>query len=477
MKKLLIIPIFIIVSQFAYSQALEDGLRLANSNGMITPRVAGLNVAYNGVVDDIGALLYNPAGLAWIGNNEVSFGFGFSNIRTEVDFLDYKNEISMNNAYLSHFGMSVPFKAGKRPGAIGFGYFQESDYDNYIKFSGMNPSNTMLDYEARNGSRNYDENFATFLALADKGFNTPVKDSLYQSGVVEENGGMRNLTGAASFEVSDFVSVGFGLAGKFGSYNYYRKYEEYDSDNRYNTFKDDYSDIDFKRLTVKDNKDQEISGITGNIGILAKYEDFVKLSITIQFPTWYQINETRSRTAYVDYDNGDTENEPYHSNGERSYNVTTPFIYKGGLSFNAKGITFAAGIEYTDVTQMNFSDATFGSNNMDELNSKILDELTGQVKWGFGMEYDIPLLPFVVRGSFSKATSPYGDDIANANRESISLGGGVMFGDNIRVDCVFNWQELAELRSVYGNPLNENSSSYTYNRKPFSVGLQMTYRY
>jgi hypothetical protein len=475
MKKAVIIFIFIMATSNVFGQSIEDGLRISNSNGMVTPRVAGLNVAYNGLVDDIGALVYNPAGLAWIGNNELSFGFGFNHIQTDVDFLDYSNDFSVNNAYLSHFGLSVPFKAGKRPAAIGFGYFQESDYENYMKFSGFNANNSLIGWTAANGSRNYDDNLATYLALANADFYTPLRDSLTQFGTVTEEGGMRNLNGSASFEVSDYVSVGVGLSGKFGSYKYYMEYDEVDETNRYHTYQTDYSNIDFKRLLVNDRIDQEISGITGSIGVLAKYEDFFRVSMAIQFPTWYQINETSYREGFVDYDNGDTETNPYEKNYESSYNVTTPFVYRGGISFHAAGITFSTGIEYTDVTQMSFSDGSFRAGDVEALNRQIMEELTGQVTWGFGVEYDIPLVPIVGRASYSKTTSPYGNDIANANRSNFSIGGGVYFGDNIRVDGVFRWQEIAELRQIYGNM--DNGAYYIYERKPFSVGMMVTYRY
>ena len=145
--------------------------------------------------------------------------------------------------------------------------------------------------------------------------------------------------------------------------------------------------------------------------------------------------------------------------------------YSAGVSFHALDITFAFGIEYKDVTQTKFSDAI---DDIEDLNLAIVQELVGQTTWGFGIEYEIPLAPVVARASFSSTTSPYIMDIPGASLQTVALGGGVYLAPNIRLDGVFRWNSISELRTNYGN---SSDSRYTFKNNPLDIGLQLTYRY
>jgi len=474
MKSIKFFGLLILIFTLAISanaQSIEDALRYTRNNGYITPRAAGLNVSYYGISDDLAALAYNPAGLSLIGKTELSFGFGFSTFSTETNFLNNKIPFNSNDEYITHAGLAVPFKTKQGNGAVGLAYFLESNFDNNMKYEAFNPYSTMANYYATNGTRVRANNLAYQLYLTDSiRLYTPIVDSLQQKAFIQESGGLHNIIGGISFDLSEYVSLGVAIQGKWGTYDYRRRYSEEDIYNKYNYFDNiNWTNIDFNLLEVDEKIEQKITGISGSLGIQARFEDLLRFGANIRFPTFYEIEDVSSIKAKSFFENGD--NYSFQKGYESSYKLRTPFVYSAGVSFHALDITFAFGIEYKDVTQTKFSDAL---DEIEDLNLAIVQELVGQTTWGFGIGYELPIAPVVARASFSSTTSPYVKDIPGASLQTVALGGGVYLAPNIRLDGVFRWNSISELRTNYGN---SSDSRYTFKNKPLDIGLQLTYRY
>ncbi|MDX9791143.1 MAG: hypothetical protein RBT61_09965, partial [Candidatus Kapabacteria bacterium] len=228
------------------------------------------------------------------------------------------------------------------------------------------------------------------------------------------------------------------------------------------------------RLESVENLSQNVSGINATIGLQTRLADFFRLGVSIKTPTWYQVDEDFSARYDASY-RSQHNSEYYQYSGKNSYNLRTPFVYSAGLSIHGEGLTFAAGVSYSDATQLKFSDAPPEVMN---LNNRILRELVGQTTWGFGLEYDIPIAPFVARASYSRTTSPYHVDIPNANVTNVSLGAGMYIGENIRLDGVFRWIDFSEQRVNY--PTTDDMKEYAnfvVNRMPLNISFGITYRY
>ncbi|MFW5701979.1 MAG: hypothetical protein ACOCX7_03440, partial [Bacteroidota bacterium] len=295
------------------AQFMEDALRYAVPNGIFTPRVAGLNVAYHGIADDAGAMVFNPAGLSLVTKSELTVGLGFTRNNTETKFLDNFNELSTNNEFISHAALVAPIKMGENRASVGIGYFQESDFDNNMKYSGFNKSSSLIGWEAQNGPQQFEDNWATQLFLANTKFNTPVTDSVEQYSFVQEGGGLHNFIGAAAFDLNPNVAVGFSFIGKWGSYKYTREYTETDVLNIYDYYDEPdydnnyygYSNIDFNQLRMNENVTQNISGITGRLALQLRALDFLRVGLSVQFPTYFEVDEDWSQNAEAEYDNPD----------------------------------------------------------------------------------------------------------------------------------------------------------------------------
>ncbi|NLO19330.1 MAG: hypothetical protein GX121_05560 [Ignavibacteria bacterium] len=465
---------FFLLTTLVNAQTIEDALRFTKSNGYISPRAAGLGVSFHGICDDVAALAYNPAGLSLIGKTELSFGFGFTNFSTETNFLNQTTPFNSNDEYITHFGFAVPFDTKQGNGAVGLAYFLENNFNNNMKYEAFNPFSTMTNYYSVFGTRIRENNLAYELFLTDTNLNSPITDSLQQKAFLQESGGLHNIVGGVSFDLSEYVSLGVALQGKWGTYNYKRNYSERDIYNKYNYFDDVYwTNIDFNRLEVDERIEQKITGISGSIGIQARFEDLLRFGANIRFPTFYEVEDVSDIYAQSYFDNGD--HYLFEKDYQSSYKLRTPFVYSAGVSFHALDLTFAFGVEYKDVTQLKFSDAI---RDIENLNTTIIQELVGQTTWGFGIEYEIPYAPILARASFSSTTSPYVFDIPGASFQTASLGGGIYVAPNIRLDAIFRWSSVSEMRTNYGNSSDpETFSRYTFKNNPLDIGLQFTYRY
>lgn len=473
MKKILLIVIISLSINSLKAQFIEDALRYAKNNSFITARAAGLNVSYLGLVDDINALISNPAGLALISKNELSAGFGFSHIGNEVDIFRSKSKFTINNEYLSHIAFASPVEISNGIATVSIGYFKDNDFKNSYDYSIFNEKSSYIYQQAQAKKR-----WTFDLLLADINGNTNIRDSVRQNSWIDESGGVHNISGGVGFDVNENVALGFTLTGKWGNFEYIREFSEIDELNKYHTWQVD----DFSRLDVKEKIKQNISGITGQIGIIGKIEDFMRLSFAIKFPTWYEVNENFSIKHEVTFDpnpQGVVDRFDTTEIGKNSYNIRTPFVYSAGLSFHVLGLTFSAGVEYTDVTQIKFSDATAEvQEQLDILNRMIIRNLVGQTTWGFGAEYKFPALPIEARASYAKTTSPYQLDIPNANKSSFSLGASLYLSKNVRIDGLMRWTNLSEQRTAYGNEENlATFSKYILKQQPLNIMLGITYRY
>ncbi|HRP01754.1 MAG TPA: hypothetical protein PLE30_03805 [Candidatus Kapabacteria bacterium] len=476
MRKQLIIIVSLIILPIALkAQFIEDALRYSKPNGTISPRVAALGVSYIGLADDYGALFYNPAGLTLVQKSELNIGLGFKRNTSETNFLSQANLFNSNSEYITNLGIVSGFVKDGKKISVGIGYFRESDFYNTLEFSAMNPNSSIIASETKFGPNVDADNWAYELYLSNKsnssGYSTPYTDSLVQTSFINESGGLHNLSGGIAFDINENISMGAALIGKWGTYGYKRDYKESDGLGVYsNTSIDGYS---LSELRLKEDISQRVSGISGSLGIIVKYADFLRASANIKFPTWYRIEESFTKRLDASYRAQNSRFFEYK--GENSYNLTSPFIYSAGVSFNYSGITFSTGVEYSDVSQLKFSDA---SSQLLDLNDQIVKELIGQTTWGFGLEYEPGIIPFVGRISFSQTSSPYSFDVANAYKTVLGLGLGAYVSEGVRLDAVFQWQEFGELRTNYtdANYISEYTR-YFLNNKPLIISFGITYRY
>ncbi len=454
------------------AQFLEDALRLARLDGYGTPRAGALGIGFTALANDIGALGYNPAGLTSIAGIEATGGLFFAHNSTQTSFLTTTTPAVSNSTALTHLGIATSERWNNTNVALAVAYALDNDYETSLRYSAFNPTSSIVAYWTR-AALNLRENWAFRLYLADTvngRMVTPVQDSVQQDGFVRERGGLHSLTGGIACELSRWVSVGFTVALKYGRFTYSRDYRETDILNRYNWLDTvQFANVDFSALQLREDLTQELSGITGSFGLLFRMENFFRAGLAIHFPTFFQVRERFSSDATAIFDNGDQKR--LREDGQNSYNVRTPFVFSGAIAVHIPqfGLTFTAGAAYSDVTQLEFTDAPW---EILQLNRLILEQLVGQTLWGAGVEWDVPGLPATVRASLNNITSPYGRDIAGATTTILAAGAALYLAPNIRLDFLLRRLEVSELRTSYGDQV-----SYITTRRLLTLAAALTYRY
>jgi len=495
MKKLVLIASFfaIGVTFNLKAQFIEDALRYSQNNGSYTIRAGGLGTAFHGISDDIGALEFNPGGLGLATKSEFTLGLGFTRNNTESSFMGQNLSFGSKNAYFNNIGLVTPFMVGDRNAAFAIGYFLESNLDNNISLKGINANSSFVGWTAKNGPTGnaYLDNWTYHLWLAGKNgnntLNTPVIGGNEQINFIQERGGLHSITGGFSIDISKYLAAGFTISGKWGRYKYNSTFEEKDQGLNYTSKDSIYfvndttsppSEVcDFNSLTYESNLEQTIGGISGSIGLMAKLNQHFRFGLAVKFPTYYNVDEVFSEKASAtfdaprsNFDNGISPNPWTPGEYTNSYGIVTPFVYSTGLSFNAYNLSIAAGLEYSDATQLEFVNAPEG---LKAVNTDIVKYLVGQVSWGIGVEYDIPFIPFAVRGSYSSTSSPYQDNIPGADMQKFAFGIGFYAAPNVRIEGLAQFSKISQLRQNYGVDV----SKYTFTNNPLNFGIQLTYRY
>lgn len=476
MNKIIAFLGFLLFAFTLKAQFIEDALRFTIPNSMITPVSSSLGVSYYGISDDISALFYNPAGLSFIPKQEFSVGFGFTRNITQTEYLFNKLERRSNSGYITHIGIASPIPSEKFQITGAIAYFHENNFLNYFDYSAFNPLSSIVYSLSKYGSQDTNANIPYFLWLANNKFQTPIKDSVQQNVFVNQDGGLHNISGGISIQVSKNVAIGGTFAGKFGRFSYYRDFHENDVLNKYNFFDSlNYSNVDFQSFRLKDEIEQKIAGITGSFGVFATLSNVMRFGATIKFPTYYQVEEKFRQDAYARFDDG-WEPNPFEPKEDlyNSYKITTPFVYSAGLSFKIANFVLTSCVEYFDVSQLRFSDAP---PQIEELNTRIVRELVGQVQWGIGIKHFVPLMPIELRAGFSSITSPYQKDISKATTYIFSVGAGITLSSNVRIEPTFQYLINSLLFTNYKTTDNDPSGTYKVNLSPLKSGLQLTIRY
>lgn len=454
------------------AQFVEDGLRLAQNNGIITARAGALGAAYSGISDDFAALYYNPAGLALLPKSELSIGLQLSRNANTTDYFASSTKLNGNSESINNIGFVSPLKLGKTNASIAVGYMLESDFDDDYKTVGRSNS-SIVDAWLNSTSPT---NIAYQLYLADSiggRLVSPIHGGLTQSATVLESGGIHSISGGVAFDVAPTVSIGFALNGKWGNYSYDRRYTETDDLNRYNFLDDvNFTNVDFTSLMVRETLDQEIAGIGATLGLQARIDEVMRFGITIKTPSYYSISEKFAQRYTATFDDGDVYSYPSDTEdrGKNSYSVTTPFVVNTAMSFHFSGLTVAGAVEYSDLSQVEFSSSLI---SIEDLNLDIAEQLTGRLIWGVGAEYDTGILPVALRAGVTSGTSAHRESTNEDTFTTYSAGAGIYFAPNIRVDAMFSTRNTTQQRALYNAP----GATFAMDKATSQFAMQFIYRF
>jgi len=486
-KLFTLIALSFIVSTFVLNaQFLEDALRYSNSNTFANQRAAGLGISYLGISDDFAATFMNPAGLALVTSNEITLGLNLSRNTATTTFAT--NPTSESSSYFlpTHLGFVAPISGSSA--SVSIGYVLENSFNSLYQYSNNRDSGRVaLSPSIVPQLVIGNPELANTLALAwydstRRSYGTPIQRGMVQQGDIRERGAIHSIAGGGGWNIAKNVSLGLSLVGKFGSYSYSNSFQELDAYNNFSVFDPSIpaTTSDVRSIDVLQNIDQSIMGVGAILGLQSRYGDNIRFNISVKTPTFYSIEEDWSQEFGSTFDNDDRLNSS--SAGKNSYNITTPFVFGAGISVHLMGITFTAGGEYVDATQIEFGDPAsdgdtqfLGTENtfakyIQAKNLEIRRQLVNQTTWGFGAEYVVPETPFVFRGSLQSTSSPYTVDIPGATISIFALGGAIEIAPNVRLEGAVRFISFSERRTLF------DTFSYTIDNTPKQITVGLSFR-
>ncbi len=388
----------------AISEAdVVTGISLEKLGILQTPgtgaRPYGMGLAYSAVSDDAFALLYNPAGLAQVGDKELSIGLHHTG--RDVT-LGYEGLESMQSGSYTSFGnlaFVYPYPAYRGSLVLGFGIF-------------------------RVGSSDLDTYKSGYLS----GIPATSENSYTQSGNIYQ---VHMGIGA---EVTPNVALGAGLV-------FWREGIDFTEQIVYE---------DPGSLAVyTDAVSMDMNGFSFNLGMLVRFNEVFGAGFLFTSPAWLNYKGN----GYITYDGiyyeGPYIDWTYDESGVIDEDYTLPMRFRGGVSARLAPLLLSFDLEYIDYSQTKY----FGKRLIDDLSPGRPPVLDGVWNIFVGGELAIPNVPVRLRGGYNymplslstieeivfiendQLVSYVGDARIIRERQNYTFGAGVVIDQMVGIDA------------------------------------------
>lgn len=458
-----LVCVLLLGTMHSIAQFPEDALRFSTTGLGVGARSLGMGNASTATANDFSSSYWNPAGLALLEMSEVSLGLSHTAYGNTSTFLGSSESFTNSATNLNGAGLAYVVPATRGSLVLGVGYGRQADYTTGLSFSGFNPASSIIQEWAPDGQPYPpDVTRAEALELArvdtvSGTFVSPILDQVTQSGKLLEGGGVNYVSFSGAAETARNLYVGVTLNFITGSYSYNRTYREEDLNGVHESFP-----YDFAELTVRDMIESDLSGFNAKVGMLYKFGPHGRLGLALKTPSWMTISETFSSDAEAFFDNGDSREDP--AGGDpgttNEYDVTTPFVFSGGVAFDAGAVTVSGDLEYTDWTQMEFRNANARLLNF---NTDIKEIFRPTLNLRAGAEIDIPGAGVKVRGGFMYLPSPYDGDPSDLAQKYITAGAGFAVDQSIIVDVGYGYGMWDTYHQIYSGTRTTVESIKTHN--------------
>jgi long-subunit fatty acid transport protein len=455
----------------ARAQFADDALRFSSLGIGVGSRPLAMGGAYIGVADDYSAVFWNPAGLAQMRRLEFTGGIVNSNYKNDASFLGVPTNGKNSGTALDNLGFVFPFPTVQGSLVFALGYNRVNDFTSALSFDGFNDRSSIIP-SLYDSDAKYDIPFQTYLTNA-SGY-TSVQKNVQQRGDVREDGNVGNWTFSGAIDVEKNLSFGLSINVISGTYNYVRNFVEEDAHNVYQNSQPglplDSLYLRFNKFYYDNTLTSELSGINVMFGMMYRYEDIARLGITIKTPSTITIHETYSDAGQSVFDDSTSYKKSYDSYYD--YGVQSPWVFGLGGSYSPiDGLLLAADIEYTDWTQIEWSN----NSDLQKENISLKKNFRPTTNLAVGGEYEIPRTDFRVRAGYAYKPSAFEGDPSSYNEKIFTAGAGVLLQNNVMFDVAAAFGSMKTYHNNYGSKvlnLSQTNESITTTRINFSVSYR-----
>jgi len=393
MKKFLILNIAVLsLSLVSGLYAQSEVFFLGYASG-VGGRALSMGSAYLAIADDYSATLWNPAGLTQLRRMEFF---------TSLSYLKYVNEASYNNisntdntskTKLNSIGFAFPIPTYRGSLVFAVGYNKVRNFDTGFSFSQFN--------EALEVQQDYTE---------------------------LEEGSLNNWVFSGALEVTKNLSLGASMNLWRGTDDYHFNSYEQDVKNKY--YYDNYS-YDQQIVT-------KFQALNFKLGTLYKLGRFMRFAATVATPISMDAKEDwQESIKQVEDPDSPNEDYEYVDGNAWDYKIRFPFVFSAGAAFTLlPNIVISADAEYRDWSETRYtSEPPVGEEFKKNINFK--QDFAATTTYRLGGEFTVPLINLQLRAGAIRQPSPLKLASGNADRNYITLGGGILLDKQVKVD--FAW--------------------------------------
>lgn len=374
------------------------GMLSINGSGA---RPFAMGNAYTSVSDDVYALLFNPAGLAQMKQNELSFGLNHARRETMNDYSGTRAEQTGSYTSLGHLALAYPYPTYHGGLVFGFGIFKVGSSD--IE-------------SLRNG------------VLSEL--------SATSQNLLTQSGNIYQYHFGIGVDVSPSISVGASLVLWDESIDFTEQI----------TYEDPGS-----LAVYTDDVSLDMDGLSLNLGLMIELYEDIKIGLLFTSPTWisyYGEGVTNYEgTYYIVGPYSGWTSDPQYALIDEDY--TLPMQLRGGISARIAYLLLSADAAYIDYSQTKKD----GLRLTDDLTPGRPEVLDAAWNIHLGAELALPNVPLWIRGGYSymplslntieeiafienDALVAYvGDAEIVRERHLFSLGAGILIDDVFMIDA------------------------------------------
>ena len=371
-----------------------------------TARFNAMSGAFGALGGDLSGADGNPAGLAVFKKTQFSGSLGITNTDVLTDFYGSSTENSANNLDLTQIGGVLVFNGSRHSNtskiAIGFNYSITKDFENSWFARGNSsfaPITDFYDPDVVYGIPN-EQTFSNFT-----------------------DGTNKKLVLTFASQPSEKLYVGASIVTYDLDFYQYTITEEFNEDNDGNTFD----------VSAQEELFTAGAGVAFNVGLIAKPSQEVRLGLSYQSPTWYELSE--EFILYDDelfYNNQLDAPSGIASSSLFDYTLVTPSKITASFAY----LFGKEGLISFDYSHKNYKNIKLRPSSafIDE-NQDFNDGLKATSQFKVGAEWRIDNVS--LRGGYSYEESPYEDAIDTDNISGYSLGLGFKLKGGMKLDLAY----------------------------------------
>lgn len=487
---MLMVPFWVPTAQ---AQTAEDAIRFTERFPATGARMIGMGGAGGAGIADPSAFFTNPAGLGYFRSSLFSGSLNTFSTTDQAFSPAFNTTFDSDGSATQIGNIAYIYKAPTRQGSlvIGGAFNQVSSFERDLFIQGLNNQSsittTFLPFNDEfaidnNGNADLlnDYSFAGFLGGAIEYFPEFLEQdpnaypfleavapgtTIEQTSSVIEEGRMNELSLGGAAEATRGVMVGVSANLVFGQYDLLNTFEEVDVNNENRP--EDYTVITgngllegFDAFEARQTLETDLVGVNLRAGVSGQVADDVRVGVTIETPTYYEVEEqfTTEYTTFFDF-GGDLsfglDPDDSFGNGEFDYTITTPWRLGAGIGFDADDFSVMADVEFVDWSELEL-DADIDRAYFADLNRQISQDYQPVLNMRAGGEFRID--DFAIRAGFAyypdpldeqaRGTTSSGTELDRA-RTFFSAGFGYRFSSNFQLDLGWMQERQDDTFLVY----------------------------